>query len=488
MVHADAPERAVALRIKLAYGAGSIADGAKNAVFNSFLMLYYSAVLGLPAGWAGAAILIAMIVDAVTDPLMGSISDNFRSRWGRRHPFMYFAALPMGACFYFLMAPPAGLGNLGLFAWMTAFSVGIRLFLTFYMVPSSALGPEITTHYDERTSLVSYRWMLGWLGAISVSQMGWRVFLADDGAGITGRLDPASYPALGLYCAVLSALAILVSSAGTHSLIPSLRQAAHSGPLFSLPRFVSEVRRALGNRSYRMVLFAALFSASAIGVQEVFGTYINTYFWEFRSEQLALMSGLAVVPVLGGVLAARPLSARFDKRRTAIALATFAVLFGPLAIVLRLLDLLPENGTTALLVVVMAHGGLLVFAAIQLGILYSSMIMDVVDESELETGLRQEGVFVSAIAFMNKAVSGVGNFLGGVLLQAIGFPEGAANAAVGAVPDDVILRLGLLQGPGLMSFFLVSLVFLARFGISRERYAEIQRALAERAASRGVAG
>ena len=336
MVHADAPERAVALRIKLAYGAGSIADGAKNAVFNSFLMLYYSAVLGLPAGWAGAAILIAMIVDAVTDPLMGSISDNFRSRWGRRHPFMYFAALPMGACFYFLMAPPAGLGNLGLFAWMTAFSVGIRLFLTFYMVPSSALGPEITTHYDERTSLVSYRWMLGWLGAISVSQMGWRVFLADDGAGITGRLDPASYPALGLYCAVLSALAILVSSAGTHSLIPSLRQAAHSGPLFSLPRFVSEVRRALGNRSYRMVLFAALFSASAIGVQEVFGTYINTYFWEFRSEQLALMSGLAVVPVLGGVLAARPLSARFDKRRTAIALATFAVLFGPLAIVLRL--------------------------------------------------------------------------------------------------------------------------------------------------------
>jgi GPH family glycoside/pentoside/hexuronide:cation symporter len=61
-----ASDRAVPLRIKLAYGAGSIADGAKNAVFNSFLMLYYSAVLGLPAGWAGAAILVAMIVDAVT--------------------------------------------------------------------------------------------------------------------------------------------------------------------------------------------------------------------------------------------------------------------------------------------------------------------------------------------------------------------------------------------------------------------------------------
>lgn len=485
MTAAAAPAHEVPLRIKLAYGAGSIADGAKNSVFNSFLMLYYSAVLGLPAGWAGAAILVAMVVDAVTDPLMGSISDNFRSRWGRRHPFMYFAALPMGVCFYLLMAPPQGLGTAGLFAWMAAFSVGVRLFLTFYMVPSSALGPEITAHYDERTSLVSFRWMLGWLGAISVSLMGWRVFLADTGEGITGRLDPDNYPALGLYCAVLAAFAILASSAGTHSLIPTLRQSASSGPLFSPRRFASEVRNALGNRSYRMVLVAALFSASALGVQEVFGTYMNTYFWEFRSDQLALMSGLAIVPVLGGVLAAHPISARFDKRRTAIALATFAVLFGPLAIVLRLLGWMPENGTTALLVAVMAHAGLMVFAAIQLGILYSSMIMDVVDESELQTGLRQEGIFVSAIAFMNKAVSGVGNFLGGVLLQAIGFPEGAANAAVGSVPADVIMRLGLLQGPGMMLFFLVSLVFLARFEISRERFGEIQRALAARRRAQG---
>jgi Na+/melibiose symporter-like transporter len=487
MAAAKESAHGVPLRIKLAYGAGSIADGAKNSIFNSFLMLYYSAVLGLPAGWAGAAILVAMIVDAVTDPLMGSISDNFRSRWGRRHPFMYFAAIPMGVCFYSLMAPPAGLGTLGLFWWMTAFSVGIRLFLTFYMVPSSALAPEITTHYDERTSLVSFRWMLGWLGAISVSQMGWRVFLADDGAGITGRLDPDNYPALGLYCAVLAGLAILVSSAGTHSLIPSLRAPANPGPLLSLPRFASEVRHALANRSYRMVLVASLFSSSALGGQEVFGTYMSTYFWEFRSEQLALMSVLAIIPVVAGVVAARPLSARFDKRRAAIALATFSVLFGPLAVALRLAGLLPANGTTALLVWVMAHGALVVFASIQLGILYSSMIMDVVDESELDTGLRQEGIFVSAIAFTGKAVSGVGNFLGGVLLQAIGFPEGAANAAVGVVPPEVVMRLGLLQGPGMMLLYLASLVFLARFDISRERYAEIRRELAARGRAQGEA-
>jgi Na+/melibiose symporter-like transporter len=101
------------------------------------------------------------------------------------------------------------------------------------------------------------------------------------------------------------------------------------------------------------------------------------------------------------------------------------------------------------------------------------MIMDSVDENELATGLRQEGIFVSAIAFMNKAVSGFGNFVGGILLDVIGFPRGAAQAAVGVVPEETVMLLGLLQGPGMMFFYLGSLIFLARYTISRERYREI---------------
>ena len=476
------PNRGVPLRIKLFYGTGSMADGAKNAVFNSFLMYYYNAVLGVPAGWVGAAILIAMLVDAITDPLMGSISDNFRSRWGRRHPFMYFAALPMAACFYALLAPPAGLGTNELFVWLTAFSIGIRVALTFYMVPSSALGPEITTSYDERTSLVSFRWLLGWLGALVVTTAGWFWFLRDVGEGINGRLVAANYPALGAFCAVLVGLAIGASSAGTHSLIPSLRQGAQGEPLFSLPRFLGEVRSALGNRSYRMLLTASLFSAGALGVQEIFGTYMSTYFWEFRSEQIGTMATLAVIPVFAGVIAARPLSARFDKRRAAVGLALFAVLWGPLPVALRLAGFMPANGSSALFAAIALHGGLLVFAAIQLGILYSSMIMDVVDESELATGKRQEGIFVSAIAFTNKAVSGFGNLLGGVALQAIGFPGGAEASAVGSVSTETVVRLGLAQGPGMMLLYLASLVFVSRYAISRARYAEIRRELEARRA------
>jgi Na+/melibiose symporter-like transporter len=479
---------AVPLRIKLCFGVGSVADGAKNAAFNSFLMFYYSAVLGLPAGLGGAAIFVAMLVDALTDPLMGSVSDNFRSRWGRRHPFMYLAAVPMGACFYALLAPPSGLGVNGLFVWLSVCSIGVRVALTLYAVPSAALAPEMTADYDERTRLVSYRWMFGWLGGLAVTSAGWFWFLRDTGEGISGRLEAANYPALGLFCATLVTLAIGVSSAGTHALIPKLRQGPGGGPLFSWARFAAELGNALRNRSYRTLLIASLFSASALGVQEIFGTYVGTYFWEFRSEQIGILSALAVVPVVAGVLAAGPLSARFDKRRAGIGLALFAVLWGPLPIALRLAGWMPENGTTALFVAIALHGALLVFAAVQLGILYSSMLMDVVDESELATGLRQEGIFVSAIAFTGKAVSGLGNLLGGVALQAIGFPEGAQYAAVGVVPSETVVRLGLAQGPGMMLLHLASLSFLARYGISRRRYGEIRRELAGRRGGAGQAG
>ena len=147
----------VPFRIRVLFGSGSIAEGTKNTAFNVFLLYYYNNVLGLSGTLSGAAILLALCVDAITDPLVGSISDNFRSRWGRRHPFMYAAAVPMAVCFYLLFNPPAGMADMELFAWLTVFAVGVRVSMTFYAIPSASMIPELTTHYDERTTLVSFR-------------------------------------------------------------------------------------------------------------------------------------------------------------------------------------------------------------------------------------------------------------------------------------------------------------------------------------------
>ena len=474
-------DRQVSLRHRLAYGAGSIADGTKSGAFNAFLVLYYTTVLGLPGTLSGLAIFIALCVDGITDPLVGSLSDNFRSRLGRRHPFMYFAALPLGLSFWALFSPPEGLGETGLFAWLVTFAIGVRLFLTFYMVPSTAMAPEMTTHYDERTTLAAFRWFIGWSGSIVLVTAGWLLFLADGDAAVgTGRLEASRYPGLGLFAGLLAGAAVLISTIGTHDLIPKLRAPTSEGPAFSLRRFVSEVRTAFGSHSLRVLLAGSLFTAAALGIGEVLGTYMNTWFWEFRSEQLGTLTLLSVVPIFVGVLLARPVSQAMDKRSAVIRLSLFAILWGPLLVVLRLFDLAPENGSTPLLLMIVVHQGLLIAAVIQVGILNSSMIMDAVDENELRTGERQEGVFVSVIAFTSKAISGFGNFLGGVILDLIEFPRGAVDAAVGQVPDETVLRLGLIAGPGLVVFHLVSVWFISRLKLTRERYAEVAAQLAAR--------
>jgi Na+/melibiose symporter-like transporter len=141
----------VSVPTKLAYGVGQAAEAIKNSSFELFLFFYYTQVLGLSGTLAGAALFIALCVDGITDPVIGSLSDGWRSRWGRRHPFMYVSAIPLALSFYWLFAPPGGLGQFGLFAWLSGFAVLVRFCMTLYQVPHLGLAarqrrPGIADH------------------------------------------------------------------------------------------------------------------------------------------------------------------------------------------------------------------------------------------------------------------------------------------------------------------------------------------------------
>ena len=466
----------VSLGMRLAYGFGSISEGVKNTAFNTFLLFYYNVVLGLSGTLSGAAILLALLVDAVTDPLVGSLSDNLHSRWGRRHPFVYASALPMGVSFWLLFNPPEGLGSTGLFVWFVTFAVLVRIAMALYSIPSNSMVAELTPSYDERTSLVSWRFFFGWAGGITIAQVGYRIFFASRPDFSDGRLDAAAYGGFALVCAIMIVLAILVCSLGTHRLIPSLKKPPDPTP-FTLNRVIGEMREVFGNRSYLMLVFGALFASVAGGFSDVVGLYMGTYFWGFSSEQIATMGLFLVIALLSGVGLARPVSQRFDKRRTAVLLATTGIFFGPLPIFLRLLGWMPPNGDPVLLPLLIGHSIILVTGMIVLGILLASMIADVVDENELVTGKRQEGMFSSVIAFTSKATSGIGGFLAGIALDVIAFPT---HAAPGTVGGDTLFRLGIAVGPCMFVLFLLSLVFLRRYGITRTRYAEILEELERR--------
>ena len=111
----------VHLTTKLAYGFGQMAEAVKNTSFELFLFFYYNQVLGLSGSLVGLALLIALCVDGLSDPLIGSLSDGWRSRWGRRHPWMYLAALPLALSFYLLFSPPGDSSPGLLFAWLVGF-------------------------------------------------------------------------------------------------------------------------------------------------------------------------------------------------------------------------------------------------------------------------------------------------------------------------------------------------------------------------------
>ena len=196
---------------KFFYGFGSVAFGVKDQGFSYLLLIFYNQVVGLPSATVGLAIMIALIIDSFLDPIMGQVSDNWRSRWGRRHPFMYAAALPVALSYLLLWNPPQGWSHDALFVYLIVVAVIIRSFITMYEIPSAALAAELTTDYDERTKVMSYRYFFAWWGGLTMTLLALKVFLTPDAEHPVGQLNPAGYVTYGYVAAavIFAALALM---------------------------------------------------------------------------------------------------------------------------------------------------------------------------------------------------------------------------------------------------------------------------------------
>jgi GPH family glycoside/pentoside/hexuronide:cation symporter len=207
---------------KLLYGFGSIAYGIKDNAFAYFLLFVYVQIFGLAPELAGLAILVMLIFDAVSDPLIGYISDNTRSRWGRRHPFMYGSIIPVALTFFLIWDPPAGASDQTLFWYLLLMGIGIRTTITLYEIPSTALGPELTQDYVERSSLIAFRAWFGWWGGLIMWNLLWLFVVYSSLSGTEdARYNPETWVVYGIACSIVMALAILVTGIGTHKHIPN---------------------------------------------------------------------------------------------------------------------------------------------------------------------------------------------------------------------------------------------------------------------------
>jgi Na+/melibiose symporter-like transporter len=463
---------------KVYYGIGAIAFGVKDNGFSFFLLLYYNQVLGLPEAWVGLGILVALVVDAVADPIVGHFSDHLHSRWGRRHPFMYAAALPVALSYYVLWNPPAGLSQGALFAYFVVVSIFVRVFLTFYEIPSTALAAELSDDYDERTSIFGWRFFFGWWGGLTIAVLAYAVFLQPDATHPVGVLNAEGYRRYAFASSLIMLAAILVSCIGTHGYIPRLRQPPSTGHL-GVRGALRETRETLANRSFLMLFGVGLFGAMAAGLVAALNIYFNTYFWELSSTQISVLALANFVSAAVAFAASPALARAMGKRRAAIAVSVAGFIMLPLPVILRLVGAFPANGTSALVPTLLVLNTVAVALIIMSSILVASMLADIVEDSEVSTGRRSEGLFFAANSFVQKSVSGIGIFGSTLLLRAVGFPK---DAKPGAVDPEVVRALGLVYAPTVMLLYVIALVFLASYRISRERHQENLATLASRVA------
>lgn len=465
---------------KLYQGIGAIPDTVKNWVFNTFVLLFYNQVLGVDAVSVSIALAIAIVFDAITDPLVASYSDNLSSRWGRRHPLMLLSSLPLGAALFAVFVPPAGLSHAGLFVWLLSFTVLTRGLMTLFFVPWAAIAAELSDDYVERTSVMSYRFAVGWTVGVSFPFFVFTVLMPGTEAQPVGQLNPEGYPWMALSAGLLLTIGALLTTLLTRREIPYLRQHAGTAAAFRFSTAVTELWQALQNRQFALVFVVVLLSAAIGGTTANIGVYMTTFFWGLTTEDLRWFPLAAI-----GAIAAFPFVAavqrRWDKKHILLACATISLLDGIALVNLRFLDVLPENGDPALLVILVGMSAFGAAVAVIQGILGASVVADILDDHELRTGFRQEAMFNAALSFSGKAVSGVGIILGGIIIELVRLPTQASPAEV---PADTIFRLGLVVGVALPMLYVIPIGLWTRYRITRETLAGIQAKL--RARQRGV--
>ncbi|WP_417479044.1 MFS transporter [Maricaulis maris] len=448
---------------KLLYGVGSMAYGVKDVAFRAYLLWYYNYVIGADAAMVSLAILVALVFDAISDPIVGQFSDSLRTKWGRRHPLMYMSAIPAAASFFFLWHPPEALDGWGLFAYLAVLSSAVRTCITFYEIPSSALAPELSSDYDDRTSIASYRYFFGYLGGYGMSILALAVFLAPTAEYPIGQLNPVGYWTFGLVGSLLMFGTVMISTAGTHHRIKYLRKLPPPQRRNPLETFML-MRRTFSNKAFLAILGFGLLKYTAIGMAAALSLYFGTLFWGFDNFEMAIMSA---EPLVGAVLAlifAPVIAKRLGKRNAAFWLAIAAIFLGTLPFILRLNGLFYADDDPRVLPTLFGILALYSACAISSAILVHAMIGDVIDASALKTGRRAEGLFYAANSFMQKCVTGFGLMAAGILLTIVDLPERAQPGEVDPASVDLLATLYI---PSIAVLYIAGALFLHFYRIDR---------------------
>jgi GPH family glycoside/pentoside/hexuronide:cation symporter len=459
------------LGTKLAYGAGDLGPAVTSNIAIFFLLVFFTNVAGIPPGLAGSILMIGKVWDAINDPIVGVLTDKTKSRyWGRRLPWMFYGAIPFGIFFFLQWTIPQfyldpGQNTLALFWYYIAIGILSQAFFTIVNLPYTAMTPELTQDYDERTSLNSFRFSFSIGGSILSLIFAQVVFSLV-------KSPQAQYLVLAALCTVIAVLSLYWCVYGTRERILAFeaKRTQIEQPV-EIP-FIDQIRIAFTNKPFLFVIAIYLFSWLGVQITATVIPYFVIYCMKLNNSQVPTVLIAVQGTALLMLFVWSYLSKRYGKKIVYFLGMTLWIIAAA-----GLFFLQPNQIPLMYVMTVMAGFGVSTAYLIPW-----SMIPDVIELDELQTGQRREGVFYGFMVLLQKFGLAFGLFVVGYALQVSGFKEVTAGTAniLPSQPDSALFAIRLIIGPVPTFFLIMGLIVNFFYPITREMHSEIMLKLQEK--------
>lgn len=460
---------------KFVYGSGDLGTAISAALRGFFLVFFLTDVARLNPVLVGGLFFANRAWDAINDPVVGWLSDRTYTRWGRRRPWLLWGAIPFGVAYFALWyVPPFGQTGLVLYYFFVLLLLDTTY--TVVNVPYAALTPELTHDSDERTSLNSYRFAFSVGGALTSAVLH---------PVIVGSFDSVrtGYMVSGAVWSTLGTITILLVFLFTRERPESMQERPTRD---SMP-YVQQIRTALSNRPYQFVVSLYLFSWLALQLLSVVLIYYITYYMRIPDDYYSV-GGLALPAMSYILLAVQGTSLvfifvwswvahRLEKRTVYIIGATLW-----LSVLLILSFITPEMRWLVLPLSVLAGAGVAVAYLIPW-----SMMADVMEVDEWNTGLRREGIFYGFMVFLQKISIAIAGFLVTFSLARTGYVTPAEDVLAPIQPESTLWAIRLFIGPVPAVILAASIVVAIYYPITRANHAALVERLEERRAQEEAA-
>ena len=443
------------LRTKLLFSTGDLSTSIPLAILMFFQLYFLTDVAGLRPDYAAWAIGASRLWDAVNDPLFGLMSDRIRTRWGRRRVLLLFGSVPLGFSFMLMWIVPP-FGQLGLAFYYALTFILFDTAFTIVHVGYNSLTPEMTSDYDERSSLNGYRMVFsisGTLGAIILATvLGWSItdtrFL---------------YMLLGVSLGIVSIIPPLIVFSITRE-----KPGDELPP--SLP-FMESLKQTLGNQPFRMVMGLYLLSWTTASILAAVLVYYANYYLQVPGQAnyfvlAAQGSAILFIPLIVNI------SHRLDKRK--------AFIFGSLTWVVVLMGISILSSEQLILAYVLA--ALAGFGIATAYVVPWSMIPDIVEYDEIRSGQRREGSYYAFASFFQKLATAAALWGMGQALAFTGYITPPLSGPLPAQPQEAINAIRIFIGPIPAILLFLAVLFAWKYPITRESHQATLQELAEREA------